>query len=73
MSNMIATLDRLFPYVCLAYGMVMTITLSSERLNRLADERLSEPLVQQWRAHRGFALVSLWVGTLWVLQNLWLA
>ena len=68
-----AQLDAIFPYICFAYGAVMTFTLSSSTLVRLADERLPAQMSAQWKAHRGLALVCLVVGAAWVLQNLWLA
>ena len=68
----VAQLDTVFPYVCFAYGVVMTLALSSNRLSQIADTRLPQPMIQQWRAHRGLALVCLFVGAGWILQNLWL-
>lgn len=67
-----AALDALFPYVCFAYGALMTFTLNVPALERIADERLPETLSNQWKAHRGLAALCLVVGTLWILQNLWL-
>lgn len=69
----IAQLDAAFPYVCFFYGAVMTLALNSVWLSRIADTRLSPALVHQWRAHKGLAMISLFVGALWILQNLWLA
>jgi hypothetical protein len=66
-------LDAIFPYICFFYGAAMTVVLSSSRLARIADERLPAPLVTQWRAHKGLALVCLVVGAAWILQNLWVA
>lgn len=68
----ISQLDILFPYVCLAYGALMTLVLSSRRLSKLAEDRFPAPMVAQWRAHRGLALICLVVGAAWVLQNIWL-
>lgn len=64
-------LDLIFPFICFAYGAVMTVALNIPVLVRLADERLPRHLVAQWRAHRALAMVCLWVGALWSLQNLW--
>lgn len=69
----VAQLDALFPYLCFAYGAVMTFALNSAALGRLADERLPAPLRAQWKSHRGLALVCFVVGAAWILQNLWLA
>jgi hypothetical protein len=65
-------LDHIFPYVCFAYGATMTIALNVPALARIADEHLAPELATQWRAHRGFALLSMCVGAAWILQNLWL-
>lgn len=67
-----AALDALFPYVCFSYGALMTFTLNVPALERIADEKLPESLANQWKAHRGLAAICLCVGTLWILQNLWL-
>lgn len=65
-------IDAIFPYVCFAYGAVMTFVLSSDPLNRIADEKLPAALLTQWRSHRPLAFVCLVAGTVWILQNLWL-
>lgn len=65
-------LDLLFPYLCFAYGFLMTVALNIPALAEIADERFPHHVVQQWRAHRGLALFCLVVGGLWILQNLWL-
>lgn len=64
--------DLVFPYVCFAYGALMTLVLNVPVFVRLADENLPSRLVQQIRAHRALAMICLCVGGLWVLQNLWL-
>jgi hypothetical protein len=68
----LAELDALFPYVCFVYGAIMTFALHSPTLAQLADTRLPHDLVQRWRAHGPLALLSLGIGTAWILQNLWL-
>jgi cytochrome bd-type quinol oxidase subunit 2 len=68
----IEQLDRIFPYICFAYGALMTLAMNSAWLVRIADERLPEPFQSRWRANRGLALVCLLVGAAWILQNLWL-
>jgi hypothetical protein len=65
-------LDRIFPYVCFAYGVLMTFAMNSPWLARIADERLPLPVQERWRANRGLALVCMVVGAAWILQNLWL-
>ena len=68
-----AQLDALFPYLCFAYGALVTFALNSLWLGRIADDRLPGPLLMQWRSHRALALVCMLVGAAWILQNLWLA
>lgn len=68
-----SALDQIFPYVCFFYGAVMTVTLNVPALVRIADEKLPSPLAAQWKAHRVLGLICLFVGALWILQNLWLA
>ncbi len=70
-AALIRNLDTVFPYFCFFYGAVMTVVLNSDRLNRLADERLPATLITQWRSHRAGALICLFVGAFWILQNLW--
>lgn len=68
----IARLDACFPYLCFGYGFLMTVVLSSVRLNRLADERFPAELIARWRSHRGLAVFCLIAGFVWIMQNLWL-
>ena len=68
----IAELDRIFPYICFGYGAVMSFALNAPALVRIADERLPEQMVAQWRGNKGFAMICLFVGAIWILQNLWL-
>ncbi|MCM2281015.1 MAG: hypothetical protein NDI61_04130 [Bdellovibrionaceae bacterium] len=65
-------LDTIFPYIVFVYGILVSFVLASGPLMRLARERLPAELVGQLSAHRTLGLVCLWVGALWVLQNLWL-
>ncbi len=65
-------LDAIFPYFVFAYGAMVSFVLSSKPLMRLAEERLPNPLLSQFTGHRVLAMVCLWVGSLWILQNLWL-
>jgi hypothetical protein len=65
-------LDSIFPYLCFAYGAVMSIALNLPGVARLADEKLPQALAAQWKSHRGLAMICLAVGSLWILQNLWL-
>lgn len=67
----VAQLDFIFPYICFAYGALMTIALNLPWVDRLAEERLPRSLLVQWRSHRGLGLICLFVGAAWILQNLW--
>lgn len=66
-------LDLLFPWICFAYGALMTVALNIEAVVRLADERLPSDLAAKWKSHRALALVCLFVGAGWILQNIWVA
>lgn len=65
-------LDAIFPYICFAYGAVMTVTTNLPALVRIADEKLPSHLASQWKAHGTLGAICLGVGALWILQNLWL-
>jgi len=64
-------LDFLFPFLVLTYGALMTFVLNSKWLMRLANEKFPPEMVQQMNMHRTLGLISLVVGALWSLQNLW--
>lgn len=64
-------LDFYFPFFVLAYGVLMTFVLNSPGLMKIAEERLTAPLIAQFNMHRGLGLVCLVVGGFWSLQNLW--
>ena len=66
-------LDLLFPFVVLAYGLVMTFVLNSKVLMRLADEKFPPEMVTQMNTHRTLALIWLVIGALWSLQNIWIS
>ena len=68
----IEQLDLIFPFLCFAYGAVMTFTLNSPVLSKIADDRLPGPMLEQFRAHRTLGMICLAVGSVWILQNLWL-
>ena len=65
-------LDRLFPFVVFAYGAIMTLTLNSSWLMKIAEQRFPAQLHKQMNAHRGLGVICLCVGSLWCLQNIWL-
>lgn len=64
-------IDFIFPFIVLAYGSMMTFVLNSPRLMELAERRFPPDLLQQMKMHRALGLVSLVIGALWSLQNLW--
>lgn len=66
-------LDLFFPYVMFAYGALVTFVLSSEKLMKLAEERMPAAYRQRLVGAQVLANLSLWLGGLWILQNLWLA
>lgn len=66
-------LDRVFPYVCFAYGVMMTVALNVPALVRIADERFPADMIARWHGHRTLGYVCLFVGAAWILQNLWFA
>jgi hypothetical protein len=64
-------LDFIFPFVVLAYGVLMTFVLNSPQLMRIAEERFPTSLVQQMNMHRILGIICLVTGSLWSLQNIW--
>lgn len=67
-----AQLDYYFPFIMFIYGSCMSILLSSKMFERLETFGHAE-VYQRLLRHRIPALICLFVGTLWSLQNLWLA
>ena len=65
------TLDFFFPFLVLAYGLLMTFALNVPAFKHLAQTRMPEQVARQMVAHRGFAIVCLVVGGFWSLQNIW--
>jgi hypothetical protein len=64
-------LDFIFPFFVLGYGALMTIALNIPAFAELAEKRLPQQLLQQMNAHRTLAVISLVIGALWSLQNIW--
>ena len=71
MNMNIETLDQIFPYFVFIYGALVSSVLASDSLSRLAETKLPSELRAQLFAHRPLAAICLWVGALWVLQDLW--
>lgn len=64
-------LDKIFPFVVFYYGLIMTLALNLPMTQKLAEKYLMPDLLRQMNAHRGLALVCLFVGSFWTLQNIW--
>ena len=56
-----------------AYGALITFVLSSEKLMRIAEERMPAVYKERLVGAQVLANLSLWLGGLWILQNLWFA
>lgn len=65
-------LDFIFPFVVLAYGVMMTVVMTHPTLVKLSEDRMPEAVHKQLQAHRVLGFVCLLIGSLWSLQNLWL-
>jgi len=65
-------LDLLFPFLVFAYGAMVTFVLHTPLFSELAETRLPPAVCQQLKAHRGFGMFCLVLGSFWSLQNLWL-
>ena len=64
-------LDFIFPFVVFFYGALVTLVLHIPKLNELSETRFSDSLHRQIMGHRYLALLSLVLGAIWSLQNLW--
>ncbi len=56
-----------------AYGALITLVLNSEKLMQLAEQRMPAMYRERLIGAQVLANLSLWLGGLWILQNLWLA
>ena len=66
-------LDAIFPYVMFVYGAIITLVLNSDKLMKIAEERMPAMYRERLVGAQVLANLSLWLGGLWILQNLWLA
>ena len=64
-------LDKVFPYIVFYYGFIMTLFLNLPKVQKLAEKHVTPQLLKQMNAHRGLALICLFVGSVWSLQNIW--
>lgn len=69
----LAQIDLIFPFLIFAYGAMVSLTVNSAAFERLSQRFLPAALKAQLEAHRHLALLCLVVGSIWSLQNLWLA
>ena len=67
----LAQLDFYFPFVVLAYGLIVT-WLTQARWAIRALNKLPAETRDRFLGHRVLALLCLVVGSIWSLQNLWL-
>lgn len=69
---MIAQIDFYFPFIVFIYGLVITFVLETPFFFKLAQKEM--PYYHaQFEKHRKIAILSIYVGGLWSLQNLWLS
>lgn len=68
----ISTLDFYFPFIVFFYGLVINFMLEIPHFVQLARKRMPSQYAS-FERHRGIAVVSLYVGGLWSLQNIWLS
>lgn len=66
-----ANLDFYFPFFVFFYGLVIIFVLEVPALVSLARKEMPSQYAT-FEKHRKIALVSLYVGALWSLQNIWL-
>lgn len=67
----IAALDFYFPFFVFFYGLVINFLLEIPYLVALAQKNMPSQYAT-FEKHRKIAILSLYVGGLWSLQNLWL-
>ncbi len=68
----ISTLDYYFPFIVFIYGLVINFVLEIPHLVALAKKQMPSQYAT-FERHRKIAVLSLYVGGLWSLQNLWLS
>ena len=67
---MLLKLDFYFPFIVFFYGLVITFILEIPTLVAIARKRMPSHYAN-FIAHQKIAWVSLCVGGIWSLQNLW--
>ena len=68
----ISTLDFYFPFIVFFYGLVLNFVLEVPYLVALAQKRMPSQYAT-FEKHRKIAIVSLYIGGFWSLQNIWLS
>lgn len=66
----ISTLDYYFPFIVFIYGLVINFVLEIPHLVALAKKQMPSQYAT-FERHRKIAVLSLYVGGLWSLQNIW--
>lgn len=66
----IQQIDALAPIVIFSYGFIVTLGFALLPAE-LFEKYQSHPFVAQLQSRRTFAVLSLVVGALWSLQNIW--
>jgi hypothetical protein len=66
----IPMLDYYFPFVVFIYGLVINFVLEIPHLVALAKKQMPSQHAT-FERHRKIAVLSLYVGGLWSLQNIW--
>lgn len=65
----ISALDFYFPFVVFLYGLAINFVLEIPQLVALAQKRMPSQYMT-FEKHRKIAVLSLYVGGIWSLQNL---
>jgi hypothetical protein len=66
----IAALDFYFPFVVFFYGLAINFVLEVPHLVAIAQKRMPSQYAT-FEKHRKIAMLSLYVGGFWSLQNIW--
>ena len=66
----ISMLDFYFPFIVFFYGLALNFVLEIPRLMALAQRKMPSQYAT-FEKHRKIAILSLYVGGAWSLQNLW--
>ncbi len=68
----IQELDYYFPFLVFFYGLVILFVLEIPQLVARAKKQMPQQL-GAFEKHRKLAVLSIWIGGLWSLQNIWLS